>query len=62
MEMSGIEGLRSQSHGHFLSFVTGNAIDNPCLVRMLLCDELNDVDFYISLLGYDLVAQVGAIK
>jgi hypothetical protein len=62
MEMSGIEVLRSQFHGHLLSFVTGNAIDDACLARMLLGDELSDVGFYISLLGYDLVSQVGTVK
>jgi hypothetical protein len=62
VEMSGIEMLRSQPHGHLLSFIASNAIDDPCLVRMLLCDELDNAGFHISLLGYDLVAQIGAIK
>ncbi len=62
VEVSSIEALHPQSHSYLLSFRTGNAIYDPSLVWVISLDKLDDVAFYVSFLGNNGVAQIGAIK
>ena len=49
VEMSSLKVLLSQPHGNLLGFCTGVAVDDPCLVWILLLDKLNDHSFQIFL-------------
>lgn len=62
VEMSSFEALHAQSHGNLLGFCTGFTVDDTCFIWILLLDELNDPGFYVFLLGYDLIPQIGAVE
>ena len=62
MEVSSREALVVQPHGDLLGSCTGVTVDNTCFIWILLLDKLNDPGFYISLLNYDLIPQIGTVK
>ena len=62
MEMLNFETMSLQCLSYLLSFVTGNAIYDPSLVWVVCPDKLDDVIFYVSFLGNNLVVQIGAIE
>lgn len=62
MEVLSREAFVVQPHGDLLGFCTGVTVDNTCFIWISLLDKLNDPGFYISLLRYNLIPQIGAVK
>ena len=62
MKVSGLKAFLGQPLGNLLGFFPGVAVDNTRFIWILLLDKLEDRGFYIFLLRYDLVPQIGAVK